>query len=85
MLAEFRRVLKPQGIMYITLKEGNGRYEFSSRGLPEVKGIMELWSLDRLMSTLQKHDFEILKTDRKGDVNPNEFQHNKILVACRAI
>lgn len=84
-LEEFRRVTRNGGILYVTLKEGEGRYEFTSRQLPDVKGIMELWTMSELQTKLEQHHFEIFKLDRKSEVNPNEFQHNKILIAGRAV
>ncbi len=84
-LAEFRRIIKTGGIFYVTLKEGTGRYEFSSRTLPDVKSIMELWSADELQKKIEKYRFSVCGVDHKTESNPHEFQHNKLLICCKAI
>lgn len=63
-LEEIRRVLKPNGIVHIAIKGGEGEGEISENNYGyEYKRFFSYWKMDDFKPLLEKHGFQVIKDD----------------------
>jgi ubiquinone/menaquinone biosynthesis C-methylase UbiE len=73
-LREFARVLRPAGILYLDLKEGDGEeWVIDSDGnVSNATRYYTYYGIDEICQLLTKADFEVLFTRRQEHIKPNE-------------
>jgi SAM-dependent methyltransferase len=82
-LAEIVRVVDLAGVVALMVKCGHGFYEFKSSLVRGAGGYVQLWSLEDLASRLERLGCELILTDRKAPVSPEEFNHERGFVMVR--
>lgn len=79
-LHEFGRILRPGGVLCLTMKTGSATYEFSNSRNPESRGVMCLFSSDEVICAVQAIRIPPTLVRYKDEMSASEFQHEKMLI-----
>jgi ubiquinone/menaquinone biosynthesis C-methylase UbiE len=80
---EMSRVVKPGAPVALMTKCGRGTYEFGSPRAPGKRGILQLWSIEELVTLAANAGFEVLGTDTKPPSSPHEFMGDRGFLLLR--
>lgn len=82
-LKGFYSVLKPDSVMSIMLKEGEGEVSLQSALNETVFFNTRLWKIDDITKYLNKAGFDVISCRRVFPSNEKEFQFNRLLILAK--
>ena len=84
-LLGFKKVLKPNGLLFFIVKEGKGERFLIEPLNPKEKCYIKLWQLSEIIDLFKKCKFEIIfKSEKKSEVK-EELKYNKMFLIARKL
>lgn len=82
-LKEFSRVLKPNGVLYLSLQEGQGERFITEPLNPNLKTFFKFFTSREIEQLLTKAKFKILYTARRKSLGKEEMKYNKLFIIAK--
>ena len=82
-LQEFPRVVRPNGLLQLMVKTGDGPHAFTASSVPGVHGHLQLFDSNRVMTMLNTVGFTPIVSREKLSSSPHEFDHPKLMTLSR--
>lgn len=79
-LANFKKILKPNGKLFLTLQEGNGESMIEEPYRPGVHIYMNYFSVDKILDLLEEHGFNIDYMTKEESPNEFELGNGKLII-----
>jgi len=84
MLKKFHGLLKPGGVLYVAVQEGQSREIMATEPFkPDEKMFLNIFSRPEITSLIEHAGFSIIKTHERMPINRDEFAFRKLYIIAR--
>jgi len=84
-LKGFNKILKPDGLLYLTLQEGKGEKFIIEPLNPKYKTFFKFFTLKEIKLLLKKAKFNVIYTAKRRSLEKKELSYNKLFIIAKKL